>query len=196
MLGWNMDGLRSQLMQKLQGWTSEDRSLHGFSVRVVNSRAEISTEAVFRRMDSALGLIATYSPRAFRRMQHDFKGILVQRYPCRAAYFPDSRTCLIELTFTVNPEFTVAQVASSIVHEGIHARVRQMCASYEPERLPREERLCRKAELDFGLGVPGGEPVVMRALQSLALADDDVAPVIDWAEAQRRVAGADAASGE
>ncbi|MGI8548135.1 MAG: hypothetical protein ACR2M1_12530 [Gemmatimonadaceae bacterium] len=193
MLLENIARWRNQLMQTLQGWSSEERTVRGFSVRVVNSRPDIDTDAVFGRMDAALGLIATYQPRAFRRMQHDFERILVQRFPCRAAYFPDSRTCLTELTFSVNPEFTAAQVASSIVHEGVHARVRQMCTTYEPDRLPREERLCRKAELDFGLAVPGGEPVVIRALQSLALGDEDVAPAIDWTEAQRRVAGADAA---
>lgn len=195
MLGDNIGKWRGQLMQRLQGWSSEERTVRGFPLRVVNSRADINTETVFQRMDAALGLIATYQPRAFRRMQHDFQQILVQRYPCRAAYFPDSRTCLTELTFSVNPEFTEAQVASSIVHEGVHARVRQMCTTYEPDRLPREERLCRKAELAFGLAVPDGAAVVMRALQSLALPDEDVAPVIDWGEAQRAIDRADAAGG-
>lgn len=195
MFGRNIDTWRAQLMQRLQGWASEERNIRGFSVTVVNSRPDIDTAAVFQRMDAALGLIAQWQPLAFRRMQGDFARILVQRYPCRAAYYPDSRTCLIELTFSVNPEFTVAQIASSIVHEGVHARVRQMCTTYDPDRLPREERLCRKAELNFGLSVPGGEAVVTRALQSLALPDEDVAPAIDWAEAQRRVASADAADG-
>ncbi len=183
---------RAALMQKLQGYSSEERSLGGFAVRIVNSRPDIDSDAVFQRMDAALEMIARHQPRAYRRMRCDFQSILVQRYPCRAAYFPEPRICLIELTFTVNPEFTVAQIASSIVHEGVHARVRQMCTTYDPRQLPREERLCRKAELAFGLAIPGGEPVVRRALESLALADDDVAPVIDWAEAQRRVAGVDA----
>lgn len=196
MLLGNITRWRNHLMQTLQGWSSEERTVHGFPVKVVNSRPDIDTDAVFRRMEAALDLIATYQPRAFKRMQHDFERILVQRFPCRAAYFPDSHTCLTELTFSVNPEFTAAQVASSIVHEGVHARVRQMCTSYDPDSLPREERLCRKAELEFGLAVPGGEPVVMRALQSLELADEDVAPVIDWTEAQRRVAGVDAAKDE
>lgn len=183
---------RARLIQRLQGWSSEEREVAGFSVRVVNSRRDIDTDAVFQRMGSALALIAQYQPRSYRRMQQDFARILVQRFPCRAAYFPDTRTCLIELTFSVNPEFTMAQIASSIVHEGIHARVRQMCTAYDPDQLPREERLCRKAELDFGLAVPDGDAVVSRALQTLTLDDRDVAPAIDWEEAQRRVAGVDA----
>jgi len=57
----------------------------------------------------------------------------------------------------------------------------------------REERLCRRAELEFGLalGPAMGAPVVERALASLQLSDADVAPVIDWGEAQRRIDAVD-----
>jgi hypothetical protein len=52
----------------------------------------------------------------------------------------------------------------------------------------KEERLCRRAELEFGRALPPelGAPVVQRALDSLMLEDEGVAPVIDWKEAQRR----------
>jgi hypothetical protein len=39
-----------------------------------------------------------------------------------------------------------------------------------------------------------GEPIVERALASLELADEEVAPTIDWAEAQRRQDAVDRAS--
>jgi hypothetical protein len=55
----------------------------------------------------------------------------------------------------------------------------------------RQERFCRRAEIEFGQLVPGGEPVVDRALQSLSLGDADVAPDIDWRLAAKRVAEAD-----
>ena len=52
---------------------------------------------------------------------------------------------------------------------------------YENRTPPRdliawEERLCRKAELAFGLRLPNGAAVVERARASLALSDQDVAP--------------------
>jgi hypothetical protein len=58
----------------------------------------------------------------------------------------------------------------------------------------REERLCRKAELELGLAVPNGEAVVERALASLSLEDVDVAPAVDWQVAEQRIADADAAA--
>jgi hypothetical protein len=63
-----------------------------------------------------------------------------------------------------------------------------MGVARESRDAAREERICRRAELDFGLSLPLelGAPVVERARASLELSDEDVAPEIDWAEAQRR----------
>jgi hypothetical protein len=172
-------------------WLAETRSIRGIRVAVVNTRPDIDTERVLRRLDGALELIERYQPWRFRRLRNDFAQILVQRYPCRAAYDPRSRTCLIELTFLNNPSFSEAQIASSIVHEAMHARLDRMGVRVREEQKSREERLCRRAEIEFGLAVPNGEPVVERALAALALADEEVAPVIDWMEARRRVEQAD-----
>jgi hypothetical protein len=117
---------------------------------------------------------------------------VVQRFACRGAYFPDSGECLVELTFTVNPRHGLPEIAASIIHEATHARIARMCTSRARGADAREERLCRRAELEFGLAVPGGEVVTQRARASLALGDGDVAPAVDWTEAARRVAEADA----
>lgn len=185
------DRWRINTMRALQGWATEKRVLRGIPVTLTNTRPDIDSELVFSRLDTALGLIQQYQPATFSQLTQDFSGIRVVRYPCRAAFYPDSRTCVIELTFTVNPEFTEAQIASSIVHEGMHAHVHAMGQSNPGER-PDEERMCRLAELEFGKAIPDGGAVVQRALESLALADDDVAPVIDWNEAQQAVAAVDA----
>jgi hypothetical protein len=190
----------STLLDRMRDWLAREngapitRTIEGFRVDVLNTRPDIDTTRVYERIAGALALIRQYQPRRFRRMQRDFARILVQRYPCRGAFHPDSRTCITELTFSVNPDFSLAQIASSMVHEGIHARVRAMCHSYHPDQLPHEERLCRRAELEFGLAVPNGEPVVARALASLQLEDDEVAPSIDWEEAARRVQSVDQAA--
>jgi DNA-binding transcriptional regulator YdaS (Cro superfamily) len=62
--------------------------------------------------------------------------------------------------------------------------------------MAHEERICRKAELYFGLSLPRelGAPVIERALASLELGDSDVAPAIDWEEAQRRQDAIDASA--
>lgn len=191
MLGDLLDQWRVRVMRTLQGWATERRTIRGIPVTLANTRPDIDSGLVFSRLDTALGLIQQYRPGTFAQLTQDFSRIHVVRYPCRAAFFPDSRTCLVELTFSVNPEFTEAQVAASIVHEGMHAHVHAAGAA-DPANRPDEERLCRQAELEFGMAIPNGEAVVRRALESLQLDDEGVAPVIDWRVAQQAIANADA----
>ena len=160
----------------------------GVPVLVENSRDDIDTNAVIERLTESLTLIATYQPWRLAHIRRDVRGIHVVRFACRGAFVPDQRTIITELTFLARRDISAAPVASSILHEGVHARVHAMGVVRGPDELAREERLCRRAELAFGLALPDdlGAPVVERARASLALEDHDVAPVVDWAEAQRR----------
>ena len=163
-------------------------TLHGITVIVENTRPDIATPDVLQRLDEALGLIGRYQPWRLKHLQRDLDAIHVVRFPCRGAWIPDKGACVTELTFLNRRDITAAPVASSIIHEGIHARVDRMGVSRYARDRAREERLCRRAELDFGRALPPelGAPVVQRALESLALADQEVAPSIDWNEALRR----------
>lgn len=185
-------GRLAERLQRGGEMPTEHRMVHGLPVRVVNTRPDIQTEQVLQRLAAALDLISTYAPRRYRRLHTDLAGFAVERFPCRGAFFPESQECLVELTFTVNPRHGLAEIAASIVHEATHARVARWCGAVPPEQRAREERLCRRAELELGLALPDGAIVVQRAQDSLALADEAVAPAIDWTEAGRRVAQADA----
>jgi len=173
---------------------TETRIIRGVSVAVFNTRPDIETSRVFERLDGALGVIERYQPHRLRRFRRDVAGIVVRRFPCRAAFFGDTRQCLIELTFAGGGQFSDAQVAASVVHEGVHARLLAMGLAGRPGCEAREERLCRKAELELGLAVPDGQAVVERALATLTLDDVEVAPNVDWRIAEQRVADADAAA--
>jgi hypothetical protein len=165
----------------------------GFRVQVENSRPDIRTSDVISRLEEAMQLIEQYQPWRLRHLQRDLDGFIVARFPCRGAYFPELRTCMTELTFLARRDITAATVASSIVHEGIHARVDRMGVNREARDRAREERLCRRAELEFGRALPAelGRPVIERALETLELADNEVAPEIDWAEAAAKVNAVD-----
>jgi len=170
--------------------------IRGFRVVVANTRPDIATPDVLARLDEALGFIERYQPWRLRHLGRDLRQISIVRYPCRGAYLPAERTCITELTFLARRDITAATVAASIVHEGMHARVHRMGVRPEKRDLAREERLCRRAELEFGLSLPAalGAPVVERARASLALSDENVAPTIDWDEALRRQAAIDEAA--
>ncbi|MES2521512.1 MAG: hypothetical protein V4617_02355 [Gemmatimonadota bacterium] len=174
-------------------------TVRGIPVEVDNSRPDIRTEDVLARLDEALALIERYQPIRFRHLQRDARAIRIERYPCRGAFIPDERTVITELTFLARRDITAAPVASSILHEGVHARVHafttRVLGGYAPERdMAKEERLCRRAEIAFGRALPLelGAPVLERAMATLELDDRGVAPTVDWGEALRRQREVDA----
>lgn len=173
-------------------------SVRGVPVEVVNSRPDISTDDVLERLDEALAMIERFQPIRFRHLQRDVRVIRVERYACRGAFIPAERTVITELTFLARRDITAAPVASSILHEGVHARIHGFTTRVLRGRsaewsMPREERLCRRAELAFGEALPSdlGAPVIERAMATMSLDDRDVAPVVDWREADARIRAVD-----
>jgi hypothetical protein len=162
--------------------------VRGFRVRVENTRPDIATSDVLERLDESLALIERFAPTRFRHLRRDVREIAVVRFPCRGAYLPDDRVVIAELTFLARRDITPAPVAASVLHEGVHARVDCMGVDKEGRDRAREERICRRAELTFGQALPPdlGAPVVERALASLELEDEDVAPAVDWSVALER----------
>lgn len=182
-----------QWLAGLSGKQVEVHHLRGFRVVLENTRSDILSADVLARLDESLALVEQYQPWRLRHLRRDLLAIKVQRFPCRGAYFRGERVCMVELTFLARRDIGPATVASTIVHEGMHARCDRFCEPDVLRDLAREERICRRSELDFGQALPRdiGAPVVERAMASLALADEEVAPDIDWNEAMRRVADAD-----
>jgi hypothetical protein len=173
---------------------SSHHEIWGISVVVHNTRPDIDTADVLARLDRTLALIEKYVPHHFRHLKRDFAYIVVQRFACRGAYFHEERACLVELTFTVNPDFSDAEVAATILHEAMHARLHRLGFPLEMEDRARQERFCRRAEIEFGLLAPDGDRAVERARWTVGLSDEDVAPVIDPHLAARRVAEVDRAA--
>lgn len=181
----------SWLIRRLGG--SDRPRIRGIPIELRNTREDIADADVIERLDEALALIAQYQPHRFRHLARDIRGIRIERFPTRGAFLPAEETVLTELTFLARRDISAAPVASSILHEGVHARVhafrtRVLGGRADEASMAREERLCRRAELAFGRSLPHelGAPVIERALASLTLADAEVAPVIDWREARAR----------
>jgi hypothetical protein len=152
----------------------ERRTLHGVRVTVTNPRPDVTSAHLFAKIQGALALVAEYQPMRLRRLQRDLAEIRVRPQPThRASFYRESRSCVLDLFFV--DTFTEAMIASSIVHEGMHARIQ--AAGVTGVSMPREERACRRAELRFGIAIPGGEEVAERARWALSLSDEEIAPL-------------------
>ncbi|HEY4303772.1 MAG TPA: hypothetical protein VGM82_04860 [Gemmatimonadaceae bacterium] len=192
-----MSGIFSRMRDAITGHSAANEpvvyDVRGFTVVVDNTRPDIRTEDVLERLDESLAMIEQYQPWRLAHLRRDLSHFIVARFACRGAFFPDQRACMTELTFLARRDITFAPVASSILHEGMHARVHAMGVDPHTRDRAREERLCRRVELEFGLSLPRelGAPVIERARASLELDDEGVAPTVDWAEAQRRIQAVD-----
>ncbi|HUR00067.1 MAG TPA: hypothetical protein VM166_11480 [Gemmatimonadaceae bacterium] len=175
------------LSGKGPGTSVSHHQVLGLPVVINNTRPDISTADVLARLERTLSMIQHYVPHHFRHLQRDIAMIVVERFACRGAYFHQQRACLVELTFTVNTEFSDAEVAATILHEAMHARLHRLGFPLEMEDRARQERFCRRAEIEFGKLVPNGDRVVERAEWTVEQSDDNVAPVIDPVIAERRI---------
>ena len=169
--------------------------VRGIRVELTNTRPDIAAAAVLERLDEALALIERYQPIRFAHLRRDIRVIVVQRFASRGAYLHEHRAILTELTFLARRDIGPEVVASSVLHEGVHARTFCLARSQAGTQPAREERMCRRAELTFGRALPAeaGVPVIARALESLALDDMDVAPRFTAAEGQAAVERVDRA---
>jgi hypothetical protein len=168
--------------------------IRGFPTVVVNTRRDIDTDDAIARLDGSLALLEQYVPHHYRRLRRDFSGFLIERRAYRGAFLVGTRTCLVELTFVVNRDFSLAQVAATILHEAMHARLHACGIAVGAHETHRQERFCRRAEIEFGSLVPDGGPIIERALAALSLSDDEIAPLVDPGIAAQRVAEVDRAA--
>jgi len=189
----------SRLVVPVAKWVLEklttEHTVRDFRVRVQNSEPGVETEQVLARLGEAIDLIATYQPIRLAHLRRDISHFTIRRYAARGAYWGDERAVLTELTFLARRDIGAAVVASSVLHEGVHARIHQMARKRAFHDPAREERICRRAELAFGRALPQelGAPVIARAEEALELRDDDIAPRFSEAEGWAAVRSADEA---
>ncbi len=181
------DLLPPALRDRYDANRSDKRDIDGVQAWFLNEREDIDNAHLVSRFTEALTLIGKYMPRHLRRLRQDVHCIWVKRWPNRGIFFHDTRIMVIDTTFVVNPTFTLAQVAATILHEGVHARITAMRVNRRYTNIADEERMCRRAEIAFGQLAPGGAPVVARAMEILGLTDDEVAPGIDLAVADAKL---------
>jgi hypothetical protein len=170
---------------------ADRRHLHGIRLAVTTS-VGTDSDNLFGRIDQALAVIENAQPRRLVQAKRYFRIIWIRRFALhRAAYAHRLRACILDTAFVADCSFQPEQIAASIVHETIHARLEQCGFPYTWQNKARIERICRRAELDFGLHLRDGEAVIARAVDHLALDDSTLTGTLEaqrHAEVNARVA--------
>jgi hypothetical protein len=168
---------------------SPSRELAGILV-VATVPPSAEPEDALKKVTFALEAIAAAQPRRLIQARRYLRFIWVKRHPAsRALYDGERSVCILDSTFVLDPSVSPLQVAASIVHETTHARIERCGIAYDEPRRARIERLCRKAELDFGQRLPDGSGVAERASSILACTDAEVArSADDWRQERRKAA--------
>ena len=126
------------------------------------------------RVEEALRLIKTHDRIRYNRLVRDLERVWVRLLPASAASFnPALKACQIDERFvraeTTSPEL----IASTIVHEGTHARLMRCGIGYEEEIRPRVEAVCVRREMAFAAKLPNGVPEREQAADALAALPPD-----------------------
>ena len=128
---------------------SERRRIHDIDVWLINDGQFATSDELFDKIATALQLVAGHAPWRLNAMRRDFARIFMHRQDGVRAMFDLMRNCSLDTYFVAT--FAAEQVASSIVHEAVHARLRGNGRTVPRDLIAWEERLCRKAELAFAL---------------------------------------------
>ena len=99
------------------------------------------------KLTDALQLLATTTPRHLRRLQTYGTRLLIDAELGYTYYWRSANAIVFEPTGLLSE--SKVTIASSLVHEIVHARVHRLGVPHSEARLPRIERRCTLASIDF-----------------------------------------------
>ncbi|MGH6814259.1 MAG: hypothetical protein ACREC6_00985, partial [Hyphomicrobiaceae bacterium] len=112
------------------------------------------------RVEEALRLIRRYDPRRFDRLVRDLKGgvvVLPHLGTDSDASFDSSTLACQIVSKLVLSEVAPEMLATIIVHEATHARLRRYGIGYDERLRFRVEAACFRREIAFAARLPRGE---------------------------------------
>lgn len=119
---------------------------------------------VFDKLHSALALIDKYAPGKFKALQMDVRLILVAGVPtARGSYIHKLRMIELYQEYVLNTQTTPESLASLLIHEAQHARLRRLGFGYDETIRSRIEKLCYRAQRNFARLLPNNHALVAEA---------------------------------
>lgn len=138
---------------------------------VAPDRGSMEQRAIcLRKIEAALCLIHAHDPRRFQRIRQNIDGVFVYWGTGDIGRFHQSvRLVTLRHDYVLSPSTSIAEVASTLVHEGTHARLCSMGFDYSPNRRARIEAICHRSEIAFARRLPDPEHLIEAAESRLKL---------------------------
>jgi hypothetical protein len=145
--------------------------LFGIEVRVLLAdRAEL--EIVLVKLREAFDLLRTHDSRRFAQLRKGVRYIWVGATHNTAEYWVDLNMCVLQFDYVLSAKTSAADLAQTLVHEAMHARLHRLGFGYEEHERDRIERICVRAEIDFVERLSGEASLVADAERRLAYGAD------------------------
>ena len=144
--------LRERILLRL----SEGRDVDGFWIGTIAAR-DSDSAVMLDRVEEALDIIRTRDPRRYSRLRRDLKRIWLRLQPASSqtgCYNRALDACELDPRHVLRNDITSSDIASIIVHEGTHARLRAFGIGFAEQLRFRIEALCRKEEHAFAERLP------------------------------------------
>ncbi len=151
-------------LTKLAYRWSPNRTIRGIPTGVLRLSSQEERGTIFGKVEAALDLISEHAPVRSAQVRRDLDCIFVFGDASTAArYLAPLKMCELYFGYVLSSDTSVAELASTIVHEAQHARLARLGLQREVARIPRIERLCFRAERAFGRRLPDGTAVIEQA---------------------------------
>lgn len=157
-------------MYRLLTFFSTKRTLLSIDAAVWFLTSKKDRKIAFEKVEAALCLIREYAPIRMHQICRDIEMIFVAGNPSfLGQYLPKTSTIELYDTYVLSTDTSVSIIASTLVHEAQHARLFRLGFGYDEDIRDRIERICIKAELNFGKLLSNGGEVIEQAGKWLKL---------------------------
>ena len=147
---------RPSLVERIDFYLAVSRIVDGLWVGTI----DLNDQLILRRVEEALGLIKAYDKRRYNRLLNDLERVWVRLLPGELGHFSVAlRACVLDTRFVLDETTSPEMLATVIVHEATHARLRRCGFGYDEDVRHRVEAICHRRELAFVRKLPKGQYV-------------------------------------
>src|SRR5262245_12890125 len=129
---------RPSIIERVDFYLAVSKVSDGLWIGTLDTNAE----PVLCRVEAALGLIKTYDKRRHDRLLNDVERVWVRLLPGELGHFSVATgACVLDTRFVLDETTSPDMLATVIVHEATHARLRRCGFGYDEEMRHRVEAI-------------------------------------------------------